>query len=111
MGPKRLGDRLAGRVFSTIFPHLAQGFLADRTDRLGLRAQAAEDERAGIFDATLTLLYRLLFLLHAEGRDLLPVRAASLRRIKEDVADRAGPAEADVPARLEKAYSVRDTRL
>jgi hypothetical protein len=32
---KRLGDRLKDRIFLTIFPHLAQGFLLDRKQRLG----------------------------------------------------------------------------
>ena len=32
---KRLGDRLKDRIFVTIFPHLAEGFLADRKGRLG----------------------------------------------------------------------------
>ena len=41
--------------------------------------------------ATLTLLYRLLFLLHAESRDLLPRRkAAGLKLIQEEVEDQAG---------------------
>jgi hypothetical protein len=31
---KRLGDRLKDRIFLTIFPHLAQGFLRNRTLRL-----------------------------------------------------------------------------
>jgi hypothetical protein len=71
---KRLGDRLKDRIFVTIFPHLAQGFLADRTGRLGQKGNPNDTERDDIFEATLTLLYRLLFLLYAESRDLLPVR-------------------------------------
>src|SRR5256714_14352970 len=31
---KRLGERLKDRIFLTIFPHLAQGFLVDRKQRL-----------------------------------------------------------------------------
>jgi hypothetical protein len=113
---KRLGERLKDRIFHTIFPHLARGFPADRKDRLGIKAEPTEQELADLFEATLTLLYRLLFLLFAESRDLLPVReaayqAASLKRIKEAVADKAGVAEGDVPARLETAYSAKETGL
>src|SRR5262249_41120164 len=94
---KRLGDRLKERVFVTIFPHLAEGFLADRRGRLNLKGKPTSEELADVYEATLTLLYRLLFLLYAESRDLLPVREgpygeASLRRIKEEVAAQAGVA-------------------
>src|SRR5206468_7846806 len=104
------------RIFLTIFPHLAQGFLVDRKQRLGQNKQPSEEELADIFEATLTLLYRLLFLLYAESRDLLPIReapyhAASLKKIKEEIAEKAGVAEAEVAERLNKAYSAKDTTL
>ncbi len=113
---KRLGDRLKDRIFVTIFPHLAQGFLADRRERLGEKNSPTEDELTDVFEATLTLLYRLLFLLYAESRDLLPVReapygAASLKKIKEEIADKAGVALGDVAERLEKTYSSQATGL
>lgn len=113
---KRLGDRLKNRVFFTIFPHLAQGFLEDRKLRLGVKKEPTEDELADIFEATLTLLYRLLFLLYAESRDLLPIReapysAASLKRIKEEIADKAGVAASEVAEKLEKAFSGKDTKF
>ncbi len=118
---KRLGDRLKDRIFLTIFPHLARGFLQDRRQRLASQegkrpTNPTDDELADIFEATLTLLYRLLFLLFAESRDLLPIReapyhAASLKKIKEEIADKAGVAEDEVAARLETAYSAKDTTL
>ena len=124
---KRLGDRLKDRIFVTIFPHLAQGFLEDRRQRLsslpsprgrgdGSEGPPSEEELSVIFEATLTLLYRLLFLLYAESRDLLPIRespyfAASLKKIKNEVADKAGVAESDVPERLSKTYSAEETLL
>ena len=94
---KRLGDRLKERVFITIFPHLAEGFLADRRGRLGLKGKPTPEELSDVYEATLTLLYRLLFLLYAESRDLLPVREgpygeASLKKIKEEIAAKAGVA-------------------
>jgi hypothetical protein len=113
---KRLGDRLKDRIFLTIFPHLAQGFLVDRKQRLDLSKATTEEELADIFEATLTLLYRLLFLLYAESRDLLPIReapyqAASLKKFKDEIADKAGVAESDVAERLDKAYSPKETTL
>jgi hypothetical protein len=113
---KRLGERLKDRIFVTIFPHLAQGFLEDRKKRLGLTRRPSEEELHDIFEATLTLLYRLLFLLYAESRDLLPIRegpyrAASLKKIKDEIADQAGAAESAVPERLKKAYSDKETGL
>jgi hypothetical protein len=113
---KRLGERLKDRIFLTIFPHLAQGFLADRKQRLGQSKEPTEKELADLFEATLTLLYRLLFLLYAESRDLLPIReapyyAASLKKIKEEVAGEAGDAESGVAESLEKPYSPKETTL
>jgi hypothetical protein len=113
---KRLGERLKERIFVSIFPHLAQGFLQDRKHRLGQNKQATEQELAEIFEATLTLLYRLLFLLYAESRDLIPVReapyrAASLKKLKEEIAERAGVAESGVTERLQKVYSSKETTL
>ncbi len=113
---KRLGDRLKDRIFVTIFPHLAQGFLADRTGRLGQEGSPTEGELTDVFEATLTLLYRLLFLLYAESRDLLPVReapygVASLKKIKEEIADKGGVALGEVAERLGKSYSSDETTL
>ncbi len=113
---KRLGERLKDRIFVTIFPHLAQGFLEDRRRRMNLRRQPKDDELIDIYEATLTLLYRLLFLLYAESRDLLPIREgpyreASLKKIKEEIADKAGIAESEVAARIDKAFSATETGL
>jgi hypothetical protein len=54
---KRLGERLKERIFVEIFPHLAQGFLADRRKRLGTTTRPTEEELKDTFEATLTLLY------------------------------------------------------
>lgn len=113
---KQLGERLKQRIFETIFPHLAQGILEDRKRRLGIKRKPSDEELQDTFEATLTLLYRLLFLLYAESRDLLPIReapyrAASLTRIKEEIAERAGIAETEVADRLTKAYSAGETTL
>ena len=113
---KRLGDRLKERVFVTIFPHLAEGFLADRRERLKKKGQPTTEELSDIYEATLTFLYRLLFLLYAESRDLLPVREgpygeASLKKIKEEIASKAGISLEEVDAPLERTYSGKETAL
>ena len=53
---KQLGERLKERIFVTIFPHLAQGFLEDRMRRMGLSRRPTDDELDEVFEATLTLL-------------------------------------------------------
>ena len=113
---KRLGERLKERIFVTIFPHLAQGFLEDRRCRLGQKKKPSDDELRDLFEATLTLLYRLLFLLYAESRDLLPIREApyrqaSLKKIKESIAQQGGTADSEVRDHLIKAYSDKETAL
>ncbi|NLE40121.1 MAG: hypothetical protein GX621_19065, partial [Pirellulaceae bacterium] len=113
---KRLGERLKERIFLTVFPHLARGFLEDRRRRLGITRKPTDEELRDTFEATLTLLYRLLFLLYAEARDLLPIRegpyrAASLKRIKEEIAERGGTAESEATDKLAKVYSTADTTL
>jgi hypothetical protein len=113
---KSLGERLKDRVFVTIFPYLAQGFLTDRRKRLGIKKQATEEELRDVYEATLTLLYRLLFLLYAEARDLLPIREApyreaSLRKIKDEIAAKAGIAESEVGERINKTYSATEHGL
>jgi type I restriction-modification system DNA methylase subunit len=121
---KRLGERLKDRVFGPtsrarpepgIFAKLAEGFLRDRRKRLGNGRRPTDEELKDTFEATLTLLYRLLFLLYAESRDLLPIReapyyAVSLKKIKEEIAERAGVAETDVENKL-KSYSDAETSL
>ncbi len=71
---RQVGDRLKGRVFNDVFPILAEGFVADVRAREGENADLAQDRLDLIYESTLVLLYRLLFLLYAESRDLLPVR-------------------------------------
>ncbi len=113
---KKLGDNLKERIFLHVFKDLAAGFLADREKRLGQAGEPARDELDIVFEATLTLLYRLLFLLYAESRALLPVREAaylsrSLRKIKDEIADQAGIALEAVPGKIERAYSATATGL
>src|ERR1019366_3216291 len=117
---KRVGERLKDRVFEEIFPHFAEGFIqgSGGTARLlALSDRQRESELTDCFQATLTFLYRLLFLLYAESRDLLPVRetrgyrAASLTELEQEVAGAAGTLEDLVQKSLEKAYRNDSTTL
>ena len=61
---ERVADNLSKLVFEQVFPGLARAIAA-----------AAPDARLSeVREAALILLYRLLFILYAEDRDLLPVR-------------------------------------
>ncbi|MBI3303667.1 MAG: hypothetical protein HYZ72_16505, partial [Deltaproteobacteria bacterium] len=111
---KELGERLKERVFEEVFPHLAAGFIAHIRDRDGLHADLPQEALDAVFQGTLTLLYRLLFSLYAEARDLLPVKEvrgyfeASLTKLKRELAEAAGSIADEVEERLKKHY--RDDR-
>ncbi|MBI5526262.1 MAG: Eco57I restriction-modification methylase domain-containing protein, partial [Deltaproteobacteria bacterium] len=108
---KRLGERLKDRVFKEVFPHLARGFIEDLK---GSNKWRTKDERAQldeVYCGTLSLLYRLLFLLYAESRDLLPVRETrdyfeiSLDKIKKEITERAGGVCDEADGRICAAYT------
>lgn len=61
---ERVAANLATVVFEKIFPSLAAG----------IRAEAPQAALSDVRDGALILLYRLLFILYAEDRNLLPVR-------------------------------------
>lgn len=88
---EKLGRDLKALVFEEIFIHLAEGFMEYRRERLGIGKETEEGLRE-IFSATLRLLYRLLFILYAEARDLLPVSERlgyykySLTKLKQEIA-------------------------
>ena len=107
---RELGERLKERVFEEVFPHLAAGFIAHMRERDGLHTGLSQEVLDAVFQGTLTLLYRLLFLLYAEARDLLPVKEvrgyfqASLTKLKREVAEAAGSIADEVEERLKKHY-------
>ena len=124
---KGLGERLKERVFEQVVPHFAAGFiehlkgqvglaapqqtsLLPISEQLSLKREPDEEFRRQVFNGTLTLLYRLLFLLYAESRDLLPVKEVrgyweqSLTKLKEDIAEKAGTIADAVPSQLGKEY-------
>ncbi|MBA2345147.1 MAG: class I SAM-dependent DNA methyltransferase, partial [Rubrobacter sp.] len=85
---RSVGDSLKGQVYEAL-RHLAQGFLDHPRNDLTADAGTLRE----IYDNSLIVLYRLLFVLYAESRDLLPAREPgmyhdtySLYAIKRDVA-------------------------
>ncbi|HEX5727052.1 MAG TPA: Eco57I restriction-modification methylase domain-containing protein, partial [Longimicrobiaceae bacterium] len=79
-------------VCEDVFERLARGFVDGRRRR-GL-ADEGEESLREVFAGTLRLLYRLLFVLHAEARGLFPADGPSLRRLLRAVAARVDAGEA-----------------
>jgi hypothetical protein len=120
-----LERRLKELIFKRIFIHLATGFLRtiyvrDHRRTNGSGAVETRQELDTVYQGTLRLLYRLLFLLHAEARDLLPVDDRhgyyrySLTRLKREVAERLDRGEklsavsADIWCHLEGLFDIID---
>ncbi|SPE34495.1 conserved hypothetical protein [Acidobacteriia bacterium SbA2] len=114
---KALGESLKTRVFVDAFPELAEGFIAYRRQREGRDVEFSDSDLAVIYQGTLTLLYRILFLLYAESRDLLPVRSsreysqASLTRLKQEVAEPAGSILDETEEKIAHHYKEDDYGL
>jgi len=106
----RLGENLKDRVFEHIFQILAEGFVAQIRHKEGRDAALPQERLDAIFQGVLTLLYRLLFLLYAEARDLLPVKEtldyfdASLTKLKSEIEVAAGPIRDQEGERLRERY-------
>lgn len=86
----RVSQDLGARVFDELFPQLAAAIA--RNDPHAQRP-LTRDTLDVIHEATLILLYRLLFVLYAEDRNLLPVNDSryddySLRHLRRDIAQR-----------------------
>ena len=92
----QVSEELGGVVLGEVFPTLVSSMVAaDRRRAITLSPAYLEEARR----AALTLLYRLLFVLYAEDRHLLPTADAryadySLRATREDVARRLDGGEA-----------------
>ena len=85
----KVSQDLGARVFATIFPQLADALAAGDPDA----DIASPIYLAELREATLILLYRLLFILYAEDRNLLPARDEryddyALHKIRKDIARR-----------------------
>lgn len=101
---RQISDNLRDQVYDALH-HVAQGFLDYAPNRLTTDPTSL----AAIYDHSLIVLYRLLFVLYAEARELLPLRESeayrleySLDAIKREVARRTqfGPALLPTTARL-----------
>ena len=68
-----LEETLKERVFDHVFLELATGLYNDHQRRVDGEIEDLEAVLDEVYRATLRLLYRLLFLLYAESRDLLPL--------------------------------------
>jgi hypothetical protein len=107
-----LGESLKERVFEQIFRLLAEGFIANIREREGRTTSLSQERLDAIFQGVLTLLYRLLFLLYAEARDLLPVRetleysSVSISAIKREISGAAGSLLDAVSGKLKKHYRI-----
>lgn len=66
---RAVGDSLKDQVYEAL-RHVAQGFLDSHANTFQLTPETLKT----IYDHSLIVLYRLLFILYAEARDLLPVR-------------------------------------
>ncbi len=72
---RSVGDSLKFQVYEAL-RHIAQGFLDH--PRNGLDSDA--DTLRTVYDNSLITLYRMLFVLYAESRELLPVRESEMYR-------------------------------
>lgn len=117
---KELGEKLKARVFEEIFPHFAEGFIENiggADHFLSLSEEEREQKLRDVFQGTLTFLYRLLFLLYSESRNLLPVTEVrgywdiSLSRLKKEIAEHAGTIIDEAPEKIRKAYRSDSTEL
>ena len=90
---RQVSDKLKELVFDEVMPEIANGFVAYRREQLGVAGETDESLRQ-VYAAGLSLLYKLLFVLYAEARDLLPMgnpayREQSLCALAEWAAERA----------------------
>ncbi|MBI3538398.1 MAG: restriction endonuclease, partial [Chloroflexi bacterium] len=87
-----VGDKLKELVYEQVFPLLAGGYVAHRHNSKGIEKET-EESRREIYQATMSFLYKLLFLFYAEARSLLPIhhdgyRDSSLTELARQIAER-----------------------
>ncbi|GAB4405976.1 MAG: hypothetical protein Kow00123_18450 [Anaerolineales bacterium] len=75
---RQVSDKLKDLVFQQVVPEIAGGFIAYRYHQKHIRQETDATLRE-IYAATLSLLYKLLFLLYAEARNLLPINDPAYR--------------------------------
>jgi len=87
---EKVSEDLKDKIFYGVFPDIARGFLED-AKRKG--KQLDDQLLKEIYENTLVFLYRVLFVLYAEDRDLLPVSSQpyqeySFSKIRNDIASK-----------------------
>ena len=85
----RISTKLKDLIFDKVFEGLAEGFVHYRKNELSIENETEENKKS-IFKGCLTLLYRMLFLLYAESRNLLPIvedayKKVSFLKLKQDI--------------------------
>ena len=88
----KVAEGLSEQVFGEVFPALVKALAKSASDEAGKRP-LTDAELESVRRAALTLLYRLLFVLYAEDRRLLPTahdgyKAYSLDRLRDEIAER-----------------------
>ena len=86
---EKVSENLKEKIFYEVFPDIAKGFWKDIKQKTSIKSNDLLLKE--IYDNTLVLLYRLLFLFYAEDRNLLPIKNGgykkySLSQLREDVA-------------------------
>ncbi len=94
----RVTTALATTVFDTVFPTLAASLAAADPERPAILDRAYLD---ALREAALTWLYRLLFTLYAEDRDLLPTRSRD---------DGLWAMRRDIAAKVDRTYAFATRR-
>jgi len=89
---RRISDTLKKLVYEEVMPEIAGGFVAYRYQEDGIEEETEASLRR-IYRASLSLLYKMLFLLYGEARALLPVdnpsyREQSLTKLAQWAAER-----------------------
>jgi hypothetical protein len=103
----RVTDTLAETVFGTVFPDLANALAQADPKR---PAKLTPAYLAELREASLTWLYRLLFVLYAEDRSLLPTRARpdGLRAMRNEIGRAIDKGEALSGQRTNHDRDLRD---
>ncbi|MHB8749369.1 MAG: Eco57I restriction-modification methylase domain-containing protein [Aggregatilineales bacterium] len=111
---RQIGERLKDRIFKQIFGYFAGGFIQH------MRDQGLDDSQIDldlVFNATMTFLYRLMFVLYAESLELVPVKEEhgygehSLKLMKTEIARVAASLIDQANAKLKAHYDTESVSL
>ncbi|MBO8161767.1 MAG: N-6 DNA methylase [Thermosipho sp. (in: Bacteria)] len=105
---ERVTENLKDKIFGEVFVNLAKGFV-EHAKTMG--EEISDEFLDNIYANTLILLYRLLFLLYAEDRNLLPMTESnyretySLHSIREEIANKFPNGVPSNPPLSKNAYT------